>query len=145
MICQEMVVAVDADKGNVGLLNMNHLERALEQHTLQEDIVHTIWGQMSDLARLVTLLWPEDERRLSLDTIVAKMRGAGLVNVAVRDLQEAMKDLELYCFVVPKGREFELVPVAFPALLDFMTVKQMEISATIESIQAKAKKEMFSR
>jgi hypothetical protein len=56
-----------------------------------------------------------------------------------------MKDLELYCFVTPKGREFELVPVAFPALLDFMTVKQMEISATVESIQAKAKKEMFSR
>jgi hypothetical protein len=29
--------------------------------------------------------------------------------------------------------------------LDYMTVKQMEITATVESIQAKQKKEMFSR
>ncbi len=134
MICQEMVVAVDADKGNVGLLNMQHLERAMEQHHLQEDIVHTIWGQMSDLARLITLLWPEDERHLTIDQVAAKIRDAGVQNVQIRDLQEALKDLELYCFVTPKGREFELVPVAFPALLDYMTVKQIEVQATVEDI-----------
>ena len=74
-----------------------------------------------------------------------RIRGAGLVNMQVRDLQEALKDLELYCFVTPKGKTYELVPVAFPALLDHMTVKQMEITATVEAIQSKAKKEMFSR
>ncbi|MEP7288930.1 MAG: tubulin-like doman-containing protein [Chloroflexota bacterium] len=145
MICQEIVVAMDADRANVGLMNAGHFERALDQHSLQEDIVHTIWGQMSDIARLITLLWPEDERSLSLDQIQGKIRAIGLPNFQIRDLQEAMKDLELYCFVTPKGREYELVPVAFPALLDYMTVKQMEITATIESIQTKAKKELFSR
>jgi hypothetical protein len=145
MICQEMVVAVDADKGNVGLLNMHHLEHALEQHTLQEDIVHTIWGQMSDLARLITLLWPEDERHLSIDQIAARLRSVGLANVQVRDLQEALKDLDLYCFVTPKGREYELIPVAFPALLDYMTVKQMEIAATVEDITSKQRKEILNR
>ncbi len=145
MICQEMVVAVGVDKGNVGLLNTHHLEHALEQHSLQEDIVQTIWGQMSDLARLITLLWPEEDRRLSLDQIANKIRSAGLLSLQVRDLQEAMKDLNLYCFVKPKGREFELVPVAFPALLDYMTVKQMEIKATVEGIMSKQKKEILSR
>jgi len=146
MICQEMIVALAADKGgNVGLLNSNHLERALDQHSLQEDIVHTIWGQMSELARLITLLWPEEERDLSLEQIALKVRGVGLVSMQIRDLQEAMKDLELYCFVTPKGRQYELVPVAFPALLDYMTAKNMEIGATVEAIQAKQKKELFSR
>jgi hypothetical protein len=145
-ICQEMIVALAADKGgNVGLLNSGHLERALDQHSLQEDILQTIWGQMSDVARLITLLWPEEERSLSLDQIALKIRSVGLMNVQVRDLQEALKDLELYCFVTPKGREYELIPVAFPALLDYMTVKQMEITATVESIQAKQKKELLSR
>ena len=100
---------------------------------------------MSDLARLITLMWPEDERSLSMDQIAVKIRGVGLINMQIRDLQEALKDLELYCFVMPKGKTYELVPVAFPALLDYMTVKQMEITATVEAIQAKAKKEMFSR
>jgi hypothetical protein len=138
MICQEIVVAVDEDRGgNVGLVNSDHLENALDKHKLQEEIVQTIWGQMSDLARLITLIWPEDERSMSLDEIAIKVRDTGLQAFTVRDLQEAMKDLELYCFVTPKGREYELVPVAFPALLDFMTVKQMEITATIEGIQDK--------
>jgi Tubulin like/AAA domain len=145
MICQEMVVSVDADKGNVGLLNMKHLERALEQHTLQEDIVHTIWGQMNDLARLITLLWPEEVRHMSLDQIAGKARGAGLLSLQIRDLQEALKDLDLYCFVTPKGREFELVPVAFPALLDYMTVKEMEIKATVEEIMNRQRKEILNR
>ncbi len=145
MICQEMVVAVDADKGNVGLLNIKHLERALEQHSLQEDIVHTIWGQMNDLARLITLLWPEEVRHISLDQIAAKVRSAGLLTLQVRDLQEALKDLDLYCFVTPKGRDYELVPVAFPALLDYMTVKEMEIKATVEDIMNRQKKEILNR
>jgi hypothetical protein len=145
MICQEMVVAVDADKGNVGLLHMQHLERALEHHTLQEDIVHTIWGQMNDLARLITLLWPEEERHLSLDQIATKIRSAGLTSLQIRDLQDALKDLDLYCFVTPKGREYELVPVAFPALLDYMTDKKMEITATVEDIQNRQRKEILNR
>ncbi|MCC7447450.1 MAG: hypothetical protein IT324_08550 [Anaerolineae bacterium] len=140
MICQEMVVAVDADKGNVGLLNMQHLERAMEQHHLQEDIVHTIWGQMSDLARLITLLWPEDVRYMTIDQVATRIRDAGVQNVQIRDLQEALKDLELYCFVTPKGREYELIPVAFPALLDYMTVKQIEVQATVEDIVSKQRR-----
>src|SRR5258708_9908374 len=86
-ICQEMIVALAADKGgNVGLLNSGHLERALDQHSLQEDILQTIWGQMSDVARLITLLWPEDERSLSLDQVAMRRRYVGLTSVQVRIL-----------------------------------------------------------
>jgi hypothetical protein len=142
-ICQEMVVAVDSDKGNVGLLKKSHLEVALRNHKLQEEIIHTFWGQMNDLARIITLVWPNDVRQLTLEEIFERVRGVGLRSATVQNLQEAMKDLELYCFVAPKGRYYELVPVDFPHLLDEMTIKGLEISAMIEKIEARQKKDIF--
>lgn len=142
-ICQEMVIAIDGDKGNVGLLNLEHLNAALSNHKLQEEIINTLWGQMSDLARIVTLVWPEEQRHLTLEDILNLVRGVGLRSVTVGLMQEAMKDLELYLFVRATGRQYELVPVDFPNLLDEMTIKGLEISAMIEKIEAQQKKDMF--
>ncbi len=144
-ICQEMVIAIDSDRGNVGLLNVAHMNSALHNHKLQEEIINTFWGQMSHLARVVTLVWPDDQRQLTLEDMLQLVRGVGLRSISVADMQEAMKDLELYLFVRPTGRYYELVPVDFPHLLDEMTIKGLEISAMIEKIESQQKKEIFNK
>ncbi|MEP7284659.1 MAG: tubulin-like doman-containing protein [Chloroflexota bacterium] len=134
-ICQEMVVALDNDKNNFGLLNTTHLDRALRKHDLQEEIIKTFWGQMSHLARMITLIWPPDQFLLSLDQIMEKVKGVGLPSVSILDLQEAMKNLELYCFVKPQGHQYVLIPVDFPRLLREMALIDIEIGALIETMQ----------
>ena len=52
---------------------------------------HDLGPDCSDLARLITLLWPEDERHLSIDQIAARLRSVGLANVQVRDLERRSK------------------------------------------------------
>ncbi len=136
MICQEIVTAIDSDPDKGGLVTMAHLDKALGQHQLQEEIIKTFWGQMCELARLVTLLWPPDQLSLALDQIIEMVKAAGLKAVAISDMQEAMKNLELYCFVEPKGRQYDLIPTEFPPLIREMTIEQMEIEALVEKINA---------
>ncbi len=64
------------------------------------------------------------------------VKAAGLKAVAISDMQEAMKNLELYCFVEPKGRQYDLIPTEFPPLIREMTIEQMEIEALVEKINA---------
>jgi hypothetical protein len=142
-ICQEMITAVDGDRSNLGLLNIGHLKAAMNNHKLQEEVINTFWGQMSDLARIITLVWPADERYLTLEQIIERVKGAGLRSISVQEMKDAMRDLELYLFVLPTGRKYELIPVDFPNLLDEMTIKGLEISAMIERIEAQRKKEML--
>jgi hypothetical protein len=82
-ICQEMVIAIDGDRGNVGLLNVKHMRGALSNHKLQEEIINTFWGQMSHLARVITLVWPDDQRQLTLEQLLQLARGAGLRALSV--------------------------------------------------------------
>ena len=69
MICQAMIEELDQNPQNANLLNFEHLDRATSRRTLQEEIVQTIWGQMSPLARMITLIWPEGTRYLSMAEI----------------------------------------------------------------------------
>ena len=62
MICQAMVEELDQTSAKRQLLTLEHLDRATSRRTLQEEIVQTIWGQMNPLARLITLIWPEEMR-----------------------------------------------------------------------------------
>jgi len=134
MICQEIVTAIDSDPDKGGLVTMAHLDKALGQHQLQEEMIKTFWGQMCELARLVTLIWPPDQLSLALDQLIDMLKSAGLKTVAISDMQEAMKNLELYCFVEPKGRQYDLIPTAFPPLIRDMTIEKMEIDALVEKI-----------
>jgi hypothetical protein len=135
MICEQIVASMNADRENAGLLSMEYLDKALDDHKLQEEIIHVFWGQMGDLACLITLLWPVDEPFLSLEDILQNVQEAGLNPVSIREIQEALKDLELYCFVEPQGRQYRLVPYDFPALLRRMMPVELEISARIENLQ----------
>jgi hypothetical protein len=52
-------------------------------------------------------------------------------------LERTAKDLELYCFVRPRDNDrLELIPMAFPAILDFMTDKQRQIEIVRQHYQA---------
>jgi hypothetical protein len=135
MICEQIVASMNADRENAGLLSIEYLNKALDDHKLQEEIIHVFWGQMGDLACLITLLWPVDEPFLSLEDILQNVQDAGLNPVSIREIQEALKDLELYCFVEPQGRQYRLVPYDFPALLRRMMPVELEISARIENLQ----------
>jgi hypothetical protein len=129
MICQAMIEELDQDPHNANLLNFEHLDRATARRTLQEEIVQTIWGQMSPLARLVTLTWPEGARLLSLAEIRSEHK-VGVGNIPPDRLERTAKDLELYCFVRPREQDrLELIPMAFPAILDFMTDKRRQIGS----------------
>ncbi len=128
MICQAMVEELDQDAQNAGLLNIEHLDRATSRRTLQEEIVQTIWGQMTPLARLVTLIWPEGERFLTLAQIEEMLHTEGVGAITPERLERTAKDLELYCFVRPREHDrLELIPMAFPAILDFMTDRKRQI------------------
>ncbi|MBI5959637.1 MAG: AAA family ATPase [Chloroflexi bacterium] len=128
MICQAMVEELDHDPQNASLLNMAHLDHATSQRELQDEIVETIWGQMNPLAKLITLIWPEDEVLLTLNQIEALLSDIGIHRVAPEKLERTAKDLELYCFVRPRENDqIELIPIAFPAILDFMTDKKRQI------------------
>jgi hypothetical protein len=128
MICQAMIEELDQDPHNANLLNFEHLDRATARRTLQEEIVQTIWGQMSPLARLVTLTWPEGARLLSLAEIESELHKVGVGNIPPDRMERTAKDLELYCFVRPRDNDrLELIPMAFPAILDFMTDKRRQI------------------
>ena len=128
MICQSMVEELDKTPQNASLLTMAHLDQATSRRTLQEEIVQTIWGQMNPLARLVTLVWPEGERFLTLADVEKLLRDAGIGPIPPERLDRTAKDLELYCFVRPRDNDrLELIPMAFPAILDFMTDKRRQI------------------
>jgi hypothetical protein len=128
MICQAMVEELDQAPQNASLLSVEHLDRATSHRTLQEEIVQTIWGQMNPLARLITLAWPEGVRFLSLAEIEDLLRDMGVDAIPPELLERTAKDLELYCFVRPRENDrLELIPMAFPAILDFMTDKRRQI------------------
>ncbi|MBN1201439.1 MAG: AAA family ATPase [Anaerolineae bacterium] len=128
MICQAMIEELDEDPQNANLLNYEHLDRATSRRTLQEQIVQTIWGQMNPLARLITLAWPEGQRFMTLTEVEDLMRSIGIDQIPPDRLERTARDLELYCFVRPHDRDrLELIPMAFPAILDFMTDKQRQI------------------
>jgi len=132
MICQAMVEELDAHPAGANLLTVEHLDRATSRRSLQEEIVQTIWGQMNALARLVTMVWPEGRRELALAEIEALLHEAGLPHVPPEQLERTAKELELYCFVRPlDGDRLQLVPVAFPAILDFMTDKRRQIEIVL--------------
>jgi hypothetical protein len=49
-------------------------------------------------------------------------------NIPPDRMERTAKDLELYCFVRPRDNDrLELIPMAFPAILDFMTDKRRQI------------------
>lgn len=128
MICQGMVEEMDEEGQNMSLLNIEHLDRATSQRDLQEQIVQTIWGQMNPLAKLITLIWPEGVRFLTLNEIEEQLKEIKLPSVPPELLERTAKDLELYCFVRPREHDrLELIPMAFPAILDFMTDKARQI------------------
>ncbi|NDJ74987.1 MAG: AAA family ATPase [Chloroflexi bacterium] len=128
MICQAMVEELDDDPQNANLLNFEHLDKATSRRNLQEEIVGTIWGQMNPLARLITLSWPEGTRWLSITQIEELLKKIGIERVPPERLERTAKDLELYCFVRPRDNDrLELIPMAFPAILDFMTDKKRQI------------------
>jgi hypothetical protein len=137
MICQSMVEELDQDPQNASLLTMAHLDQATSHRTLQEEIVQTIWGQMNPLARLITLMWPEGQRFLSLTDIEQLLGTIGLPPIPPDRLERTAKDLELYCFVRPHEHDrLELIPMAFPAILDFMTDKQRQIEIVRREYEA---------
>lgn len=137
MICQAMVEELDQTPQNAGLLTLEHLDKATSRRTLQEEIVQTIWGQMTPLARLVTLLWPEGARFLTLTEIEALLRDESIPQIPPDRLERVAKDLELYCFVrMRQGDKLELIPLAFPAILDFMTDKKRQIEIMRHQYQA---------
>lgn len=141
MICQSMVETLDQEPHGSSLLTVDHLDHATSQRPLQEEIVQTIWGQMNPLARLVTLVWPEGERYLTLAQIEALLRGAGVTRIPPEDLERTAKDLELYCFVRPRENDrLELIPTAFPAILDFMTDKSRQLVITRRAYEAESDK-----
>jgi hypothetical protein len=128
MICQAMVEKLDEDPANANLLSFEHLDKATARRTLQEEIVQTIWGQMNPLAQMITLIWPEGTRMLALREIEHKLAGVGIEQVPPERLERTAKDLELYCFVRPRDNDrLELIPMAFPAILDFMTDKARQV------------------
>jgi hypothetical protein len=136
MICQAMVEELDQDPQNASLLNLEHLDRATSRRTLQEEIIQTIWGQMNPLARLITLTWPEGVRFLSLTEIEDLLREVGVDSIPPEQLDRTAKDLELYCFVRPRENDrLELIPIAFPAILDFMTDKRRQIEIVRQHYQ----------
>jgi hypothetical protein len=131
MICQGMVEELDEDPQNASLLTLEHLDTATSHRHLQEQIVQTIWGQMSPLAKLITLTWPEGTRFLTLNDIEKMLEEAGVDDIPPELLERTARDLELYCFVRPRDRDrLELIPMAFPAILDFMTDKTRQIEIT---------------
>ncbi len=137
MICQAMVEELDQDPQNASLLTIEHLDQATSRRTLQEEIVQTIWGQMNPLARLITLTWPEGQRFLSLTDIEGLLQAIGLPPIPPERLDRTAKDLELYCFVRPREQDqLELIPMAFPAILDFMTDKQRQIEIVRREYEA---------
>jgi hypothetical protein len=137
MICQAMVEELDQDPQNASLLTIEHLDQATSRRTLQEEIVQTIWGQMNPLARLITLAWPEGQRFLSLADIDNMLKRIGLPPIPPELLERTAKDLELYCFVRPREQDrLELIPMAFPAILDFMTDKKRQIEIVRREYEA---------
>jgi hypothetical protein len=134
MICEEMVSEIDKHRGNLGLLDKSHLHQAMQQHSLQEEIVNTFWGQMNDLSRMITLLWPEDKLSMALEEIIDSLKSVGLQSVGIAQTQEALKDLELYCFVSPRNRQYDLVPTQFPKLIREITLTDLEIESLVEKI-----------
>jgi hypothetical protein len=137
MICQAMVEELDQDPQNASLLTIEHLDQATSRRTLQEEIVGTIWGQMNPLARLITLTWPEGQRFLSLTDIEGLLKRIGLPPIPPERLERTAKDLELYCFVRPREQDqLELIPMAFPAILDFMTDKKRQIEIVRREYEA---------
>ena len=137
MICQVMVEELDRDPNNSNLLNYEHLDQATAQRTLQEQIVQTIWGQMNLLARMITLTWPEGTRYLTLNEIERLLNEAGITRIQPKQLERTARDLELYCFVRPRENDrLELIPMAFPAILDFMTDKRRQIEIVRQEYEA---------
>ncbi|MBN1562234.1 MAG: TniB family NTP-binding protein, partial [Anaerolineae bacterium] len=131
MICQGMVEELDEDPQNASLLTLEHLDTATSHRQLQEQIVQTIWGQMSPLAKMITLIWPEGKRFLTLKEIETMLGSTGVNNIPPELLERTARDLELYCFVRPRDHDrLELIPMAFPAILDFMTDKARQIEIT---------------
>jgi len=83
---------------------------------------------MNPLARLVTLTWPEGERFLTLADVETLLAAIDVRHIPPEQLERTAKDLELYCFVRPRENDrLELIPMAFPAILDFMTDKRRQI------------------
>lgn len=132
-ICHALVKVIDEDK-QANLLKREHLEKTLDIHQVQADIVETIWGQMHPLAKLVTLTWPENRRLMSLEDMIKLIQRAGLRTVLTQQVKDTViPDLELYNFIEQVGQEYQLIPVHFPTILDSMTDKKMEIRAILES------------
>ncbi|MBZ0309040.1 MAG: AAA family ATPase, partial [Anaerolineae bacterium] len=134
-ICHALVTIIDRDKQSY-LLRYEHLGEALDNHDVQTDIAETMWGQMDHLAKLLTLLWPENKRTMTLDEMASLLKNAGLSHILMADIQQqAIHDLKLYNFIQQVKHEYRLIPLYFPTLLDEMTDKPVEIRAIVEIIQ----------
>jgi hypothetical protein len=134
-ICHALVEVVDKEK-SANLLNMRHLGQVLDWHPVQADIVDTIWGQMYPLSKLLTLLWPENADKMTLEEILHLIRRAGLKTVLTQTVKDqVLPDLELYNFLRQEGQIYYLIPIHFPTLLDAMTNKRLEVQAILEAHQ----------
>jgi hypothetical protein len=75
-------------------------------------------------------------RFLSLTEIEDLLREVGVDSIPPEQLDRTAKDLELYCFVRPRENDrLELIPIAFPAILDFMTDKRRQIEIVRQHYQ----------
>jgi hypothetical protein len=130
-ICHALVDVVDKDKGS-SLLTLKHLNYVLALHAVQTDIVDTIWGQMDPLAKLTTLLWPDDTRRLSLENLIQLLQRVGVKDLDSQEVKEKIiPDLILYNFIQQEGQYYTLIPTRFPKLLAEMTNKGLEVKSIL--------------
>lgn len=136
IICTALIRQLDQDEEHAHLISYRHLERAVDQHELQQEIALTIWGQMTPLAKMVTLIWPENKRALSLDDINLMVSEVGAGGVSRVQMERTARNLELYCFVqIHNWKNIELIPRAFPSLLAIMTDKTVEIQQALTQFE----------
>ncbi|MBN2304154.1 MAG: hypothetical protein JXQ72_06750 [Anaerolineae bacterium] len=122
MICEAMVAELDRDPESANLLRYKHLESAIQQFQLQEAIIETIWGQMSALARLVTMLWPEGTPAIALSDIEPLLGPLDLGAIPSERLKHTARDLELYCFVRrTNSGQLRLIPTELTEILANVT------------------------
>ncbi|NLX09889.1 MAG: AAA family ATPase [Chloroflexi bacterium] len=128
MLCEAMIRELDREGRNTNLVNLGHLDNALKNHQLKQQIVETIWGQMTPLARLITLVWPDGERFQTLDDLEKLLRDQGVSGVPPELMRRTALDLELYCFVRPQSQgKLELIPMEFPTILSMLMDKTRQI------------------
>jgi hypothetical protein len=110
-LCQGIVQAIS--RRQVRIVDLEHVETALNDPAYQDDYFETVWGQAPALARVITMLIGSDGVTMKE---IQQMLSHYNLTPTLREINAALEVLDLYSVLERKSGRYHFVATALPEM-----------------------------